>query len=181
MNPTRPSPAPRSRPGGFTLLEVLIVSGLMTVLVMVLSGAWSGLGRPSSDAIIQARIAHEASLALHSLARDFSGTLAEEAAGGRRVGRLVGRLVVEGSELWLCYDGGSAGGLAAWGPPDTVIIYQVQDNQLVRTNWSAGTSFTVAAKVDQMQVTAQADGVRIDLTFRYRDLTRTYTLIGKDP
>jgi len=172
---------PPRPPRGFTLVEVLLASGIMSLLVLLLSAAWSGLGRPSADAIARARITQEASLAAQSLARDFSGTLAEEAAGGKQLGRIVGRMAIEGSQLRLCFDGDSANGTAEWAAPDTVIVYEVVEHHLVRTNLKTGTAFTVAANVKRMQLAAQADGVRVDLTFSCRDLTRTYTMIAKDP
>ena len=173
--------APSRRPSGFTLIEVMFVSGIMSLLVLLLSAAWSGLGRPSADAIARCRIAQETNLAAQSLARDSSGCLAEETTGGKQLGRIVGRMAVGGSQLRLCFDGGSANGTADWADPDTVIVYEVLDHQLVRTNLKTGTAFTVAANVDQMQLTAQADGVRVDLTFSYRGVTRTYTMIAQDP
>ena len=72
-------------------------------------------------------------------------------------------------------------GVADWGLPDTVIVYEVQGSQLIRSNQQTGVALTVADKVSQMQLTEQIDGVRIDLTLQYRDLTRTYTIVAKDP
>jgi len=166
---------------GFTLIEVMCASATMTLLVLLISASWSGLGRPSADAIARSRIAQEANLAAQSLARDFSNSLAEETTGFKQLGRMVGRMVVEGSQLRLCFDGGPASGTADWADPDTVIAYEVLNGQLVRTNLKTGTAFTVAASVDQMQLTAQADGLRIDLAFSYRGFTRTYTMITHDP
>ena len=84
--------------------------------------------------------------------------------------------------LRLCFDGGiPADGLAEWGDPDSVITYQVQDGNLVRWDESAGTTFTVARYVQQLQLADTGNGVEIKLTFAYRNLTRTYTLVGLDP
>ena len=168
------------RRNAFTVVEALIVSGLMVLLAVLLSSAWSGLGRPLADAVGRCRVTQEASLALASLARDYAGSL-PDAVGEQVQGRLVGRQVIDGSELWLCFDGGSPDGVADWGPPDTVIIYEVQSNHLIRRDQNSGDTFTVARDVDAMDLTELGDGVQIDLTLHYRDITRTYTMIAKDP
>lgn len=167
--------------GGFTIIEVMLTSALMSLLVILMSDTWSGLGRSSVVAIARCRVTQEANLAVESFTRDLGGSLAEETAGEKERGRLVGRLIVGGSALWLCYDGAPLDGMADWAAPDTVIVYDVQANQLVRSNQQASTAFVVADHVDQMQLTAQADGVAIDLTFQYRDITRTYSVVAKDP
>src|SRR5437867_9022904 len=137
----------RCRHGGFTLMEAMIVSALMVFLAALLSMAWSGMGRPLVDAIARSRVAQEATLALTSIARDWGGNLAD-ASGDQGQGRLVGRMVVGGSELRLCFDGSaSPNGLPDWGPPDTVIIYEVQSAKLLREDQNAGTIFTVAENV----------------------------------
>ncbi len=165
---------------GFTLTEVMLVGGMMSFLALLISGAWRGLGRSSVDAVVRCRVAQEANLAVESFTRDLGGSLADQIAGDRQIGRAVGRLVVGGSALWLCFDGDPADG-DAWGPTDTVITYEVQGNQLIRTNDQTGVAVVVADKVSLLQLTEQIDEIRIDLTFQYRDLTRTYTMIAKDP
>ena len=62
-----------------------------------------------------------------------------------------------------------------------VIVYDLQSNKLTRTNQQTGTSRVVADNVQEMQLTEVADGLKIDLTFAYRDVTRTYTTVAKDP
>ncbi len=171
--------APRRR--GFTVMEIMLVSAMTSFLVLLISGAWAGLGRSSTDAIARCRVTQEANMALKSLARDFGGSLAEEGTGNRLLGRAVGRLAIAGSTLWLCFDGQPLNGTAEWAAPDTVIAYQVQAGRLVRSNLQTGASFTVAANVESMQLVEAADEVTIDLTFRYRDVVRTYTIVAKDP
>ena len=166
---------------GFTLTEVMLVGGMMSFLALLISGAWRGLGRSSVDTVVRCRVAQEANLAVDSLARDLGGSLADQISGEKQIGRAVGRLVVDGSALWLCFDGDPADGLAGWGPPDTVITYEVQGSQLIRSNQQTGIALPVADKVGQMQLTEQIDELRIDLTLQYRDLTRTYTIITKAP
>lgn len=178
-----------SRCHGFTLIEIMLVGGLMSLLVLLISGAWRGLGRSSSDAATRCRIAQEARLAAASLTRDFSGSLPEQVTGQRDGGRLVGRMIVAGPELRLCFDGEPLDGEPGWGAPDTVVVYQLDTEitygqswkRLVRWNQATGSEFTVATNVDAMALTDLGDGVKIDLTFTYRDITRTYTIVAKDP
>lgn len=175
---------PRTARPAFTLVEVMVVSGLMTILAMLLAAIWSGLGRPLLDSASRAQISQEANLAAAALARDFGGSLAgsDGRLGYQVNGKLVGRMQPADSVLRLCFDGGNVvDGLAEWGAPDTVITYEVQDGNLVRWDESSGTLFTVARYVQQMQLTSQDNGVEIKLTFAYRNLTRTYTLVGLDP
>ena len=174
---------------GFTLTEIMLVGGLMSLLVLLISGAWRGLGRSSADATARCRIAQEANLAAASLRRDFSCALPEQMTGQKDRGRLVGRMIVAGPGLWLCFDGEPLNGVADWASPDTVVVYELDTEttygvpwkRLVRSNESTGAVFTAAANVDAMDLTDQGDGVKIDLTLTYRDITRTYTIIAKDP
>ena len=160
----------------------MLVGVLMSLLVVLVSGAWSGLGRPSADALVRCRVAQEANLALESLARDLGGSLPEQAVGQKQSGRLVGRLVVDDSQLWLCFDGEPADGLPDWGLPDTVITYEVSDdNRLVRSNEQTQTAVALASNVQRWELDEQIDGLVILLTCSYRDLTRTYTVVAKDP
>lgn len=169
---------------GFTLVEALVVSGLMALLAYLLGQTWSGLGRPTADLAARGRVAHEARLASAALSRDLGGSLDSTAGrtGQKALGKFVGRMQPNSSELWLCFDGGSSpNGVADWAAPDTVIVYQAQGGRLVRWDQSANTTFTVARYVDTLAVQDLGDRVRISLTFTYRGATRTYTLIARDP
>lgn len=181
MTPSLKGTSCRCRPNGFTVVEVAVVGMLMSLLVLLISGAWTGPGRSSADAIVRCRVLQEANLAIESLTRDFGGSLPEQIQGEKQSGRFVGRVVVDNSRLRLCFDGQPVNAKADWGAPDTVIVYQVQEGRLVRSNQQTATAFVTADNVDQMQLTEQADGVTIELTFNYRDLTRTYTIVAKDP
>jgi hypothetical protein len=167
--------------GGFTLIEITIVGVMMTFLAVVFSMAWSGLGQPSADALVRCQVGQEARLAAACLAADLGGSLPGQGTGPVGLGKMVGRMVVGGAELWLCFDGGSPNAAADWGSPDTVITYAVEDGKLVRTNQAASTAFVVASNVTAMGVEEQGTGARIQLTFSFRDVERTYTLITVDP
>lgn len=162
----------------------MIVNLLMVFLVMLLSTAWSAFGRPTADVVARCHVTQEANLAAASLARDLGGSLAnpEGRIGGKSMLRLVGRMQPANSQLWLCFDGGpDPNGLADWGTPDTVISYEVQSNQLIRWDQNAGTAVTVARDVDRLESTDRGNEVELKLTLKYRQITRTYTLIALDP
>ena len=175
----------RNRTSGITLLETMLVSVLMALLVLLVSQGWAGFGRPTADLVARCRVAQEAHLAVTALAGDLGGFLADSGArvGTKLQGRFVGRLQPSNSQLWLCFDGGSnPDGVANWGPPDTVIVYEVQGQQLVRWDQSAGTTFPVASNVDKLDLLDLGGGMlQIQLTFSYRNISRTYTLIARDP
>ena len=67
----------RSRPRkGFTLLEVTIVSGLMTFLALLLFAAWSGVGKSTIALIARCQFAQEMDFAVSALSRDLCGNMA---------------------------------------------------------------------------------------------------------
>jgi type II secretory pathway pseudopilin PulG len=174
----------RPRRAGFTVMELVIVSGLLALLAVLLSEAWVGFGRPAVDAAATGRLAQEANLAAEALARDFGGGLPGPAGrpGTKAQGRLVGRMQPGNSQLWLCYDGGPApNGMADWGSPDAVVTYQLQADLLVRSDSSSGASIVVARHLSGLALADLGGRVQVQLTFTYRDLTRTYTLIGIGP
>jgi type II secretory pathway component PulJ len=170
---------------GSTLLEVMLVSILMSLLVILVSEVWAAFGRPAADIVARCQVAQEARLAAASLADDLGGCLAngEGRLGDKRSYQFVGRLQPANSQLWLCFDGGSnPNGIADWAPPDTVIVYEVQGNNLLRWDQSSGQSFAVARHVSKLEVQDLGGGqLQIQLTFAYRNITQTYTLIARDP
>jgi prepilin-type N-terminal cleavage/methylation domain-containing protein len=170
---------------GFTLVEIMVVSGLLVVLAVLVSNAWAGLGRPLVNVATQCRLANEANAAAACLARDLCGSLADTQGrlGAKTAYQFVGRMQPGNAQLWLCFDSGTnPNGKADWGPPDTVIVYQLAGNTLVRWNQTAGTNFTVAQNVSSFNVQDLGGGqVQIMLTFQYRNLTQTYTWIALDP
>jgi len=168
----------------FTLMEVTIVGALMAFLATLLSLTASGLCRPTADIAARCRVAQEANLAAASLVRDLAGSLAnpEGRLGGKALYRFVGRIQPSNTQLWLCFDGGIApNGIADWGSPDTVIVYELQANQLIRWDQNANTTHTVARNVESLVLQDLGDRVQIQLTFNYRNITQTYTFIARNP
>ena len=174
----------RSHRAGFTLLEATVVSALMGMLAAILSSAWAGFGRPTTDVIARARVVREMNLAVDCLARDLGGSLANNEArlGAKKQGAFVGWLLPGNGQLWLCFDGGAEpNGLADWAPPDTIIVYMLEGTRLVRWDQSAGAKFTAARELDSMKLSLLGDDLKIQLAFKYRDVTRMYTLIARMP
>jgi type II secretory pathway pseudopilin PulG len=175
-----PSRVARTR-SAYTLIEVLLVSSLMTMLAIIVAGVWSGMGGPIIDAISRARVAQEANMAAAALARDFGGNLDlnEGSGGALSDGKLIGVAHPGGTILRLCFDGGaSPNGTPEWTDPDTVISYQVDNGNLIRWNELSGATFVVARYVDSLELSDVNEGVEIRLTYTFRKVTRTYTLVG---
>lgn len=169
----------RSR--GFTLLEVTIVAGLMSFFALLISSSWYSWGRSLADSHARCVVAQEANLAIETLHRDLGGYRLEQLTGTKDENRIVGTLITGGSQLRLCYDGTPINGMANWATPDTVCLFDVQGDQLIRTNQKTGNSFVVASHVSRIQLTDLGNGIRIELTFVYRNITRTYTIITRTP
>lgn len=168
---------------GFTLIEAAIVSVLMGILAVLLSATWSAFIRPTVDIADRCRVAQEANLAVTSLTRDLAGSYAENRTAGKSKFKVVGRMQPDNSQLRLCFDGGaSPNGSADWGTPDYVVTYYVDSSNLVRWDEDSGATFVVARDVDSFQAVDLGGGqVQLKLTFKYRKIDQTYTMIARDP
>jgi prepilin-type N-terminal cleavage/methylation domain-containing protein len=188
---------------GFTLMEVIIVSGLMAFLAMLLASASAGIGRPAAELIRRSQSLQEMNMAVASLARDLGGGLANPAGrlGDKSLGQLSECLCLADAEnppnsiLRLSFTNGTN--------PETVIQYYVQPDAttsaalgqgaywLIREDPAANTTFTAARNINGFQVTRLPDGtIQISLSFLYRlhqpkgqaqYLTRTCSMIAKTP
>ena len=139
------SPAPR----GFTLLEITVVSGLMVFLAVLLSAAWSGIGKTTVDLVARGQLAQEIDIATASLSHDFGGSLPTPAGslqGTRQAGKLLAwrRSLTDPMVLELCYDSGSnPNNTADWldsDSSDTVVQYSWDQDAhaLIRTQVCTG-------------------------------------------
>jgi prepilin-type N-terminal cleavage/methylation domain-containing protein len=172
----------RRRPQrGFSLSEVMIAALLSAFLLLMVSGMWSALGRSMAENVADGHVAADAALALETLRRDLSGNLPGANTGGKQQGRLVGRLVVGGNQLRLCFDGAPTNGEADWTAPDNVVVYELDNGQLVRTEQGTSGVFVAADGVEQFLVTDEGSGVRIELSLSRRGASRTYTFVSQDP
>ena len=166
---------------GFTLVEVMVVTTMTAFLSMMVAGIWSGLLRSTTDTMTQSRLVSDAQFALESLRRDLAGSVPEERSGTKLEGMIVGTLATADDRLLLCFDAEPLNEIADWAAPDRVIVYEVQNGQLIRTDQQSGTSFVVVDNVSNFGVTQLVSGVRIELTIERGKFNRTYTLISQDP
>ncbi len=72
-----PRAAVRHRRAGITVTEMVVATGLATLLMMLLATTWATFGRPALEVEARARIEQEGILAAQSLACDFGGFLAD--------------------------------------------------------------------------------------------------------
>lgn len=172
-----------ARRGGFSLLEATIVSMFTAVLGILVSATWGAFLRPTADIANRCRIAQEATLALSALSKDLSGSFVDNPADGKSKFKLVGRMQPDDSQLRLCFDAGETpNGTADWAAPDLVVTYYVDNHRLIRWDEDSGATFVAARDVDSLEVTDLGDGqVQIQLTFLFRQISQTYTLIASDP
>ena len=71
--------------------------------------------------------------------------------------------------------------VADWNPPDSIVEYRLSGADLLREDKATGDVFLAASGVEAFAVTDIGGGLRIELTLRRRDLTRTYTFVSQDP
>lgn len=171
---------PRS---GFTLIEVSLVSVLMAFLALLVSAVWGAFLRPTSDIANRCRINQEARVAADSLMKDLAGSYAENRTEGKSQYKLVGRSQPDGSELKLCFDSGEdPNGIADWSAPDYVVSYYAQDGNLIRWDEDSGLTSVVARDIAAFETQDLGNRqVELRMTFTYRNLSQTYTLIARDP
>ena len=106
----------------------------------------------------------------------------EEGAGGKTSGLFVGWAHPGGVELLICFDSNTApNGLADWVPPDVVVEYLLFNNSLVCINQATGDEYVAAQNVSGLDVQDLGGELQITLTFAYRGVFQTYTLLAKTP
>ena len=131
---------------------------------------------------VDARITQEAHFVLEMMRRDLGGFLPGKETEEKDENKLVGRLATSSKQFMLCFDDDKADGEPAWGKPDTVIVYEARDEQLLRIEQTDKGKFTVVAShITDFTPTQLAKGVRVDFTVTYEDVSKTYTLISQDP
>jgi hypothetical protein len=133
-----------------------------------------------ADNIAEGQLAADAGLTLETLRRDLGGHLPGTATGEKQRGRMVGRLILGDDRLMLCFDGPPVNGVADWTKRDDVVVYEVASEKLVRTDNSGNEPFVVADGVERLRIADLGSGIRLELTLRRRDLSRTYTLVTQD-
>jgi prepilin-type N-terminal cleavage/methylation domain-containing protein len=166
---------------GFSLLEVSIGNTIAAILIVVTSSGMISLTRTSQRMLARARIEEEAELAAAFLAEDFSGFLADDLVGDKKNGAEVGRRVVGGSEVQICFDGGDDNGTAQWGSPDRLIRYYHSGSNLIRHDSNTGRTTNVAIHLSSFVPTDGPQGIQTQLAFLYRKETKTAVLVFPRP
>jgi hypothetical protein len=176
----------RRRRAGIAMTEMVVATGLATLLMILLGTTWAAFGRPALEVEARARIEQEGILAAQSLACDFGGLLAD--LPGRTGAMQTGAAspyqassppwdVSNPGVLLLNFYGAST--------TDAIVIsYQLEGNVLVRTNSSSGVSTAVARYVTTFSAAANPNNVNqvvITITVAYQSFTTTFTLIGVPP
>ncbi len=136
---SKQSAASRKNNGGFTILELMVVSILMTIVVLITAQFWRWFSPNVSFMIARGHILREARVAMENLAADF--------------GSAVGASSVSGSGLLICKDSGDyPNGIADWTAPDVMVDYSIVNNTLQRNDLSTGSVFTIADCISNITV-----------------------------
>ncbi len=132
--------------GGFSIVEVVVVSLMMTLLSSILYTVWTGFCRPARDAATRCRLATEANLAVFALSQDLSGNLlgvqiAPDTASGAQAGQVCLQLLSENADR-----------------STSTLTYRLSGNRLVRDD--STTEITVAGEL--VAETINGSGLRAD-------------------
>ena len=151
----------RQHAGGFTLLELLVVSILMIGLAMMTAQLWKHYMLQTADLSARTGAAQELRLALDGLAGDF--------------GNVVWACPTADQGLLLCCE-------APGGQSYPLIQYSVVQGRLVRTDQAAGTAVTIAANVSALTVSQVTPSVlQITVHVTAGSVTRSATLFWSPP
>jgi hypothetical protein len=181
----------RRRRVGIMIIEMVVVTGLATLLIILLATSWATFGRPGLEVEARARLEQEGILIAQSLACDLGGFLDDDpsASPGRTGGTLsdsaqfnpyqfIDWSTSNSNVLLLNFSSGT-------NSPAYTVSYQIASNQLVRTctNLSTGasTTMTVARYVTVFSLQSVESNVQMTITLNYRNFTTTFTLIGVPP
>ena len=170
---------PRNDRKGMSLLEVTIGSIMVATITVVAAGVAVDMTRSMAGNICETRIATEARLAIESFRRDLSGNDPDSREGERDQWRLVGRMIPTHDELRLCFDSGTNRS-ADWTSPDRVVIYSLDEGQLLRTDVENSRSNVIAHHVDEVNFEVIGSEIRIELTFELCDVVETYVFNTPD-
>ena len=147
---SEPSTQYRRKKAGFTILELLVVSILMTIVVLITSQFWRWFSPNVSFMIARGHILREAQVAKENLAADF--------------GSAVGVSSVGENGLLICKDSGDyPNGIADWTAPDVMVDYSLVENSLQRNDLSTGSVFTIADCISNLTVEQLSPTLRFEM------------------
>lgn len=151
-------PRGRRARGGFSAVEMAVVSALTAMLAAVLGAVWTAFCFPALEVAARCELTLEANLAAASLARDCGGYLdtIEGRSGSLDDFRYDGCEFVEG-DLRVKFQGTSE-----------VIVYRLDGDRLVRSVGTEGPWTTVAAGLVAFEDATEVGdpGLAVRLTFR---------------
>jgi hypothetical protein len=176
------------------MIEMVVATGMATLLVILLATSWATFGRPGLEVEARARIEQEGILIAQSLACDLGGFLDDDpsASPGRTGGTLIDFPPTNTFNPYQ-FSGWSTSNpgvlLLSFSDLTTslgyTVTYQVESNQLLRTctNLSTGasTTMTVARYVSSFSPQSGESNLQMTVTLSYRNFTSTFTLIGVPP
>ena len=151
----------RSKPSGFTLLELLVVSMLAVGVAATTAQFWRTMSLSMSDLNARSKTAEELRFVMQNISNDFGST--------------VGVSVFEIDRFLICRDSGkNPNGIADWDEPDVIIEYFLTDKQIRRFNQSSGLENVVVDGVSSFEVEQNSDSVfQINIALTQDNVTRS--------
>lgn len=128
----------RSRAGGFTLLELMVVGLLGVMLITMMATMWSWLGVSVVQQQTGDQFSRELKMAADAIAQDF--------------GSAVGARTLDTYTLQICHDGVEYNETADWASPDTVIEYGIANGRLIRTDTATNEELVIARHFDDFRI-----------------------------
>jgi len=176
---------------GFSLLEVTIVSGLMTFLALLLFAAWSGVGKSTIGLITRCQLAQEMDFAVAAISRDLCGSMPLKdnetdatRLNGKKNWRLLDWKVDSGGDLQLDFDGDPSTP-TNWKFADKLVTYHWNQTRHTLTRQDDAGTFTVARNVDSFNIYLDSSDptmLHIDVDFAcyyHWDSQRTLPIIKR--
>jgi uncharacterized membrane protein len=158
--------APRCKTAkAFTLLELLVVSILMTIVFMIIAQFWKWFSPSLNDMIGRWHLLCESKLTTQILAQDFGSTVA---------------VTVGENEISLCRDTGNPPNGFADGS-DIWVDYYLSGNKLMRRDIDAGADFAVADGVTGFTVESIPPVFRITLNLQSSTASRQLVFLWSTP
>ena len=178
-----PSTTLGPRRGGFTLVELLVVNILMTLLVVLIAGAWRAFGPLCVEVVARGRVVNEANIAAAALYRE---------SNGHPRGFLLAKVETT-DEASIRFDYSADGSIPADGAYPYVAVYSLQVPQdaeagalerlLVRDDGSNAVTVArhlesaVAHNITLADPTGKKSQVEMTLSFSYRGSRSQYTFV----
>jgi len=146
--------------GGFTLLELLVVSMLMTLVALMTAQMWRYFSAESRNLTDRTAAAQELRLAIESIRQDMGNVLWASPMSGDRL--LIARP-----------DGGAE---------ERILVYSIQEGKLVRYDPVTGAEMPVAVGVAGFSAEDLTESVlRLEVTVQRGRITRNATMLWSRP